>query len=31
MNRVRLPLLSDIQEEKGFWKIHCLEDSPDEP
>jgi integrase len=30
MNRVRLPLLNDIQQEKGFWKIQCLEDAPDE-
>lgn len=31
MSRVRLPLLSDIQQEKDFWKIQCLEDSTDKP
>ena len=30
MDRVRFPLLHDIYQEKGFWKIHCLE-AADEP
>ena len=31
MDRVRLPLLNDIYQEKGFWKIHCLEAVANEP
>ncbi len=31
MNRVRFPLLNDIYQEQGLWKIHCWEDAADSP
>jgi len=31
MDRVRLPLLNDIYQERGFWKVRCWEDANDEP
>ena len=31
MDRMRRPLLQDIYQENGFWKIHCLEAVANEP
>ena len=30
MDRVRLPLLNDIYQERGFWKVRCWDDAMDE-